>query len=636
MEHRTPSVPAGDRPGASHSLLGNLRMELMRFAPFSQMGERDLDFFLSHSTLEYFAPGEVLAEPAQQAVKRLFFIRQGAVRGEHGLADTQGAGIHYDAGDLFPISAAVAGRAVSATYRASADTFVLALPCAAMTELAASSAAFASFLQGRVLSFLELSARAVQAVYASQAMSEQSLERRLDEIMVRAPLACATGTPLRTALEEIRARRVGSVLIHAPDGTLCGILTRHDILDRVTLPAVGLDTPIEAVMVHPVMSLSPQHTAQDAALLMSRHGVRHVPVTENGRAVGIVSERDLFALQRLSLRGVSGAIRSAPDLPALESLAPDIRRFAQTLLAQGVQARQLTALISHLNDLLTERLLNLLARQHRLDLQQVCWLALGSEGRSEQTIATDQDNALILPDGATPAERDAWLAFAQAANAALARCGFPLCEGGVMAGNPACCLTYSGWLERFRHWVQQGAPQDLLDASIYFDFRGLAGNLDLAGRLRAEVNRLGREVPRFLKQLALNALTRSAALGWMGGVSGDADGSIDLKLQGTAIFVDAARLYALAQACPATGTRERLLTIGPGLGLQASEYEAWIVGFEFLQLLRLRRQLDGAAEQGSPNRITLDQLNDIDRRMLRESLRAARALQQRMRLDYER
>ena len=627
------SSPAGS---PSASLLGNLRIELARFAPFSQMAARDVDFFLTHTTLGYFAPGEVLVDPDQKAVDTLFFIRQGAVRGEHGVASHASGGIHYDTGDLFPISAAMAGRAVTATYRASADTFVLALPTQAMHELARASSAFASFLQGRVLSFLELSARAVQAAYASQALSEQSLEKRLDDIMVRTPLQCTVGTELRTALQEVSERRVGSILITGADGALQGILTRHDILDRVALPGLSLATPIEQVMVHPVMSLSPHHTAQDAALLMSRHGVRHVPITENGRPVGIVSERDLFALQRLSLRGVSNAIRTAADVKSLEHLAPDIRRFAHTLLAQGVQARQLTALISHLNDLLTERLLGLLAQEHGLDLNRVCWLALGSEGRSEQTIATDQDNALILPDDADESERGQWLAFAKAANLALAQCGFPLCEGGIMAGNAACCLTLSTWRARFEQWVLQGAPQDLLDASIYFDFRGLAGNLALAQTLRDEVNARGREVPRFLKQLALNALTRSAPLGWMGGVSGDADGSIDLKLQGTAIFVDAARLYALAQACPATGTRERLMAIGPTLGLQAAEYESWVVGFEFLQLLRLRRQLDGAKGAASPNRVTLDELNDIDRRILRESLRAARALQQRMRLDYER
>src|SRR5690606_7441664 len=109
--------------------------------------------------------------------------------------------------------------------------------------------------------------------------------------------------------------------------------------------------------------------------------------------------------------------------------------FARTLLGQGVQARQLTALISHLNDALTQRLLELMAREHGIELSACCWLALGSEGRSEQTISTAQDNALIRPEGSEPAP---YLAFARAVNEALDDCGFPLCKGGVMASNPAC------------------------------------------------------------------------------------------------------------------------------------------------------------------------------------------------------
>jgi len=306
-------------------------------------------------------------------------------------------------------------------------------------------------------------------------------------------------------------------------------------------------------MVSPVHHLSHEHTAEDAALLMSRHTIRHVPITRDGVVIGIVSERDLFAMQRLSLKHVSTSIRAAVDVDMLRLVAQDIRRFARSLLSQGVQARQLTALISHLNDVLTERLLEIKATEHGVDLSRLCWLALGSEGRNEQTIATDQDNALILPDDISAAARQTALAFARDVNQALDDCGYPLCKGGIMAGNPACCLTLREWRERFSHWIEHGAPQDLLNASIYFDFRPLAGDLTLAHRLRQEVNRAASRVPRFLKQLALNALTREPPLNWMGGIAADDEGRIDLKLQGTAIFVDGARLYALSQVitdCP--------------------------------------------------------------------------------------
>ncbi|MDI1268226.1 MAG: DUF294 nucleotidyltransferase-like domain-containing protein [Polaromonas sp.] len=620
----------------SSSLLANLRQELMRHPPFAQMQAGDVDFFLSHARQNYFAPEEILLEPDSGPVTELFFIRQGAVIGERGLAELSGGAFHYEPGELFPVSAALAQRAVTASYRAVADTFVLALPLASMHALAVMSPPFADFLNRRILKFLDLSRRALQVAYASQALAEQSLETPLGDVARQAPVTCPPDTPLREALSRMHQQRIGSMLVADEAGRPLGILTRYDILGRVTLAALPLDTPISQAMVQPVLTLSHEHTALDAALLMSKHGIRHVPVTRGGVAVGVVSERDLFAMQRLSLKQVSTSIRSAADVEMLKIVAQDIRRFAHSLLGQGVHARQLTALISHLNDVLTLRLLEIKAGEHGIDLSRLCWLALGSEGRSEQTIATDQDNALILPDDTTPAQREAALRFARDVNVALDACGYPLCRGGIMAGEPACCLTLHQWRERFARWIEHGAPEDLLNASIYFDFRPLAGDARLADSLRQEVSESARRAPRFIKQLATNALMHSPPLNWTGSIAVDDGGMIDLKLQGAAIFVDVARIYSLSRGVTATNTRERLDAVGTLLGLAPSEYQAWVSGFEFLQTLRLRVQLEGTASPQQPNHLKVDRLNDIDRRILRESFRVARSLQQRLQLDYER
>lgn len=623
--------PAASSP--SHHLLANLRQELMRYAPFGQMAGQDVDFFLAHASQQYFAPGEMVLAPQHGAVQELLYIRQGAVSGER--SGTLGA-FQYETGDLFPVGAAMAARAVTATYKATADSFVLALPRQSMLDLAACSPAFSDFLNDRIQRFLALSRQALQATYASQALAQQSLEKSLGEIATKVPVTCQPTTRLRDALTVMLERRIGSILVVDATGALRGILTRYDILGRVTLPGVALDRPIEDVMVSPVLALTDEHTAQDAAMLMSAKGIRHVPVTRGGQAIGVVSERDLFAIQRLSLKQISTALRTAVDAGRLRALASDIRAFAHSLLAQGVQARQLTSLISHLNDLLAERLVVLMAQRHGVSLQGLCWLALGSEGRGEQTIATDQDNALILDDGISAGERAAVPAFAQAVNAALDDCGYPLCQGGIMASNPACCLTLSEWRERFRHWVEHGAPADLLNASIFFDFRSVAGNGALAHTLRDAVTAMALSLPRFLQQLALNALAHTVPLNWVGGIAGDKDGLVDLKLQGTAVFVDAARIFALSRGIPMTGTRERIQAAGTSMGLAPSEFDAWAGGFEFIQMLRLRIQLSSDTPPERPNHVRLADLNDIDRRILKESFRVGRTMQQRLQLDYAR
>ena len=620
----------------SVSLLSNFRKELAEHAPFSQMAHADLDFFLSHASQHYYAPEDVLIEPASGVVTQLFFIRRGAVTGTRGLAGPMADVFEYETGDLLPLSALMARRAVKAVYRASADTFVLTLPVLAMQTLAQQSPVFADFLNQHTQQLLALSHQALLTSYATQALTEQQLEKPLEAWLQRSPVSCTPETPLREALQTMHQARIGAMLVTDPMGQPLGILTRFDILGRITLAQVSLDAPIAQVMTQPVLTLTTAHTAEDAALLMSRHGMRHVPITRNGAAVGMVSERDLFAMQKQSLKSVSSSLRGATDSASLIQAAEGIRRLAHSLLGQGVQARQLTAMISHLNDVLTEKLLALKAEEHGIDMRRLCWLALGSEGRDEQTIATDQDNALILSNDTTEAQRSKTLAFARDVNLVLDACGYPLCRGGVMAGEPACCLTWNEWRARFEQWVRQGTPEDLLNASIYFDFRYLSGDAMLAQSLRQEVVQAAQQIPRFLKQMALNALTRGVALNWRGAIDTDTNGTIDLKLQGAAIFVDVARIYSLAQGLAQTNTRQRLEASGQHMALAENEYGAWVSAFEFLQMLRLRIQLKGGPALAQPNRLEVAQLNDIDRRILRETLRVARQLQQRLQLDYQR
>ena len=623
----------------ANSLIAQLAREMGAFAPFAQMDEAHVRLFVQGSEQRYFSPEEAVMGPSDGPVRELLYIRRGAISGTKGMAQLSGGSFLYETGDLFPISAMIAERAVTASYQAREDSFVLALPSAKVQELAAQSPVFADFLNRRVQSFLDLSRKALQGQYASKVLAEQSMEAPLSELVRFAPVSCDGATPIRAALGVMKERRVGSMLILNPDQSAQGILTRHDVLDRITLPAVSLDAPIKDVMVSPVHCLTDDHTAQDAALMMSRYGIRHVPITREGKVIGIVSERDLFAMQRLSLQQLSSSLRQAPSVDALRALAPDIRKFAERLLGQGIQARQLTGLISHLNDLLTHRLLDLLAKQHGLDSSQACWLALGSEGRDEQTVATDQDNALVLIDGLQDGQVQQWLAFAREANQALDECGYPLCEGNIMASNPELCLSASRWQERFANWIEFGTPEDLLNASIFFDLRPLWGNASLAQALRQSITTKASTAPRFLKMLALNALQRTAPLTWTGAIETHSDGSVDLKLRGTAIFVDAARLYSLANGIAATNTRERLLAIGQVLGIKQREYEGWIGAFEFLQMLRLRVQTEIAEGRGDPdhpNRIEVRTMNTIDRRILKESLRLMSELQQRMQLDYGR
>jgi CBS domain-containing protein len=624
----------------SSSLIQNLRQQVMQRLPFSGMAVADVDFFIQSSCEVYFAPTEVILSPADGPPACLYLIRQGRVSGKRtapGLSDTA---FELEAGELFSVSASLAARPVAATYVAIGDCFCLTLPAADMQTLVGRSKPFRDFINNRVWMLLEQSRQALRNNFASKALLEQSLETRLGELIRRAPVTSFAQTPLREALTVMHTKRVGSILVVSEAGALLGILTRYDVLDRVTLAGISLDTPISQVMTKEVKTLTVDHTAESAAVMMSRFEIRHIPIIDlRERVVGLISERDLFSLQRQSLGTISALIQQTDEVEGLRECASSIRKFARNLLGQGVSARQLTFLVSHLNDVLTARLITLAAKSHGLDLNAFVWMSLGSEGRSEQTIATDQDNALMYRQTDHPDEKKAYLAFAREVNDALDMCGYPLCKGNIMASNASLCLTVDEWKARFLHWIEHGYPEDLLKAGIFFDFRGLAGNVELLKGLREDVKTVAARTPRFIKLLADAALLNHVPLNWLGGLETkklDGKSVIDLKLQGTAIVVETARIYALALGVEELNTQDRLAAIGRALGLPQTETDTWIAAFQFLQTLRLAIQIDREAIAGNPNALDVDSLNAVDRSILKESMARIRSLQQRLELDYVR
>jgi|CXWL01.1.fsa_nt_gi CBS domain-containing protein len=342
---------------------------------------------------------------------------------------------------------------------------------------------------------------------------------------------------------------------------------------------------------------------------------------------------------RLSPAALRWAIGAGPSADALVSTVADIRRLVQTEFVARGDVLATTRRYAQINDLVTERLVRSAASELGLDLGQACWLAFGSQGRGEQTPATDQDNGLVFCSTDPASERARWLELGQRVNRALDDCGYRLCKGGVMAGEPGCCLTLDEWCDRFDTWISHGAPADLLHASIHFDLRALVGRADLAALMRQRIAARAATLPRFLKQMADNALRHPAALNWLGQVRSQRRGGcarFDLKLHGTAIFVETARLYALAHGIEAVGTLERLHAVAQVLRVPAHESDSWRAGFVGLQRLRLQAQADRGELADNPNLIAMEALGPLGRQLLKQGLQAARLLQQRTELDYGR
>jgi CBS domain-containing protein len=397
----------------------------------------------------------------------------------------------------------------------------------------------------------------------------QTMHSPLSGIVRRAPVTVPPQSSVRAALQIMDRERIGSVVIAESDTRIpLGIFTLHDLLRRVSISNGDLEQPIANVMTRDLVTLEPQATAYHAALAMARHRLRHILIVDkHGRLLSVVSQNDLFSLQRVGAKEISNDIGSAENINSLILAARDIRQLTESMLAQGVGAEQLTYFISTLNDLLTMRVIELTRSGFELPSVKWCWIALGSEGRFEQTFTTDQDNAIVFESTDDEADRmrRQFLPFAQAVNRALDACGFLLCNGNIMAGNPMWCMSLNEWKRKFSAWIQTPQPKALLFASIFFDFRPLYGEHDLTVALRSGLLEACRKNPLFLHQMAENALQAQPPLGIFRDFkvqkTGEFPNTIDLKMTGLWPFIDAARIFALAYGVPETNTAARLRSV---------------------------------------------------------------------------
>jgi CBS domain-containing protein len=574
----------------------------------------------------------------------LYVIQRGHVR-VHNMA-VAGDDEVRGPGESFPVAALSAGAAGTRRFEATEDVFCYRLPRADFDALRQASPPFAEYCAQVMAGVVHHSLGQLRQNFSQRAVEQRTLLEPLRNVVRRNPVFCETGTPIRAALEAMRRERISSIPVVDGAQRPVGIFTQTDLLERVVLEGVDLATPISTVMTHGPGTIDELATAQEALAQMAQLGFHQLMVTREGRLVGVVSERDLFALQRVTMRNILQSTRLARDVAGLKRVVADIGSLTDNLIAQGAAAEPLTHTITSLNDALTHRLFDLLLPEFELEEIEWCWLSVGSEGRREQTVVTDQDNAILFhcrPGELGSVRRDL-LEFARAANDGLAELGFPLCPGNIMASNPEHCLEANEWRERFGGWLREPTPEALLGANIFFDFRPLVGNAGLAENLRAWLGELAAGNRLFLRMLVHNALQAEPSLGVIRKFrtdDGEHAGTIDLKSHGTRIFVDAARAFALALGIGETNTSQRLRLAGRRLGVDERQTDSVVEAYHYLQMLRLRTQrgehdeeprtpTQAARPAASANRVNPYALNELDQRMLKESFRQARALQQQL------
>jgi len=546
------------------------------------------------------------------------------------------------AGECFPLAALIGERATRTEHLAAEDTFCLLLAKHAFIKLFAVSNPLRDFALRGVSSLLDQVNQQVQLRAVETLGAQYSLDTRLGELAMRQPIGCAPDTPLRDAVRLMHEQHVGSIVVLDPADKPLGIFTLRD-LRRVVADGVDLAQPIGNLMTPNPFHLAPDASAFDAAIAMTERHIAHVCLVEHEKLCGVISERDLFSLQRVDLVHLARTIRHAGKVETLAGLRSDIRLLVDRMLAHGASSTQITHIVTLLNDHTVCRVIELTLEDMGDPGIPFTWLCFGSEGRREQTLHTDQDNGILFEasDAAEAAAiRERLLPIAREINQRLAQCGFTLCKGNIMAGNPELCLSRQEWSRRFAGFVLEATPENLLGSSIYFDLRTIWGPDEGCEQLREELLRRVANNSLFQKMLAENALRQRPPVGrfrdFVVARSGADKDTLDLKVQGLTPFVDGARLLALANGIGAVGTLERLRALIAKGVIDALDGAAYEEAYHFIQQTRMQQhQLQARDELPYSNRVDPDHLNHLDRRILRESFRQAQRLQSSLAMRYQ-
>lgn len=601
---------------------------LRSYPPFDRLPDHVVHQIASELQIEFVRAGQTILTRGGEPAQFLYIVCKGLVdllRSGDQVVDTLGPG------EAFGHPSLIRGQPPLVTVRAHTDTLLYLLPAAIFHRLRAEQPQFAAFFAASVIE------RLGYAIQSRQADSNPALfQTRLRDLIARPPVFISADATVGDAARLMRAERISSLIVdqHPP-----GIITDRDLRNRVLAEGLPDTTLVRQVMSAPATSISADALAFEGLLLMLERGIHHLPLVDHDRVIGLVTHTDILRRQSNSPLFLPRLLQRATSLADLRRYTDQVADAVTTLMAAGARVSDIGRVVAVAHDALLQRLLHDAEAELGPPPVPYAWLVLGSEGRYEQTLRTDQDNALVYNDEASPEAVRYFEQLAELVVGWLVECGFPRCPGNVMASNPEWRQPLSVWQRYFRRWIEVPDEESLLRTAIFFDYRQVYGALPAEPIFRT-ITQHAAEHRIFMARLARAALRQLAPLTFFRQVAlerrGEQRDLLDLKLRGTAMVVDIARLFGLEARSNETNTIARLRAAMAAGVLSREDADNLISAFELLSTLRLQHQQQQIALGLPPdNLVNFHQLGPRERRAIKESLQAIASVQRGVALMFQ-
>ncbi|MGF1757549.1 DUF294 nucleotidyltransferase-like domain-containing protein [Photobacterium sagamiensis] len=587
--------------------------------PFDRLYPEQQQVLKDALDVAYFRIGEKIIQ-AGETCSQLFIIIKGGV--EEISTDGKETYAHYASDDMFDVRAQLESESRH-NYIALEDTLCYLLPREIFVNFYQSNAQFAAYFDTNLARRQDL----IEEAQRQQNLAEFILTKINDD-NIQPCLMVPHDTSLKAVTEKMRAQGFDAALVELNPTPQYGIVTRTDLLHAVMLEQQPSDTAVSQVTTTPVISVNKGDFLFNAMIAMTRHKVKRVQVLDNGQVVGMLDLTQVLSLFSTHSHVLTLRIARAESIEELSLAASSQQRLVETLFNNGIHTLFVMELIATVNEQIIEKAFQLTvpADMHNL----CCLMVMGSEGRGEQILKTDQDNALIIQDGVDWPDCPRVM---EQLTQTLQQLGYPLCPGKVMVNNPKWVKTQGEWLHTISQCCQQGTEASMMDLAILADSHAVAGNQALLAPLQIHQHQQLAEKELLLSTFTRPALRFSVPLTLFGKIKSGKQG-VDIKRGGIFPIVHGVRALALECAIEDNNTFERINRLEQHKVLEPVTASNLSEALKLFIKIRLRQQLNHqAGGQNLP--LNISYLSRTERDLMRHSLHVVKKFKEWLGYHYQ-
>ena len=616
------------------------------FPPFSLMNEQKLMEIAGKVKISYVDRGQLIFKENDPPEDYFYLVKEGTVS----LSLSNEVVDICDEGDLFGVRSMLTGKPYVLQAETTTEALLYLIPIGSFKPILENNGEVALYFASGLAS-----GQTIMTEEKIRPVNKYSLKDS-PEILGSLPkpknlICCKPNDTIKSAAMLMDKHHIGSLIITDESGRPVGIITDTDLRREVATGKHGIEELVSDIMNSPVVTVSPDSSLMDMTVIMINKGIHHLCITEDGtaqsKAIGVCSERDLLLAQGNHPAIIVKEICKTDEEDRLSDLRDKAENLLRQYFKQGISIVTISRILSSINDALIKKAINLAeaAAKHKFEDPKLkyCWLSLGSEGREEQLLRTDVDNAILYEDAEEDKKdlaKQYFLYLGEYVNNILVKCGFQRCPANIMASNPECCLSLSEWKAKFHRWITSPDAHALMNSTIFFDFRAVDGAVELASSLQEYLIEAMDQESMFINHLASNALQNPPPLTFFKNImvekSGEHKDEFDIKARAMMPLADAARLLLLSHketGIHNTSERfKRLATLEPK---QKHLFEEASMAYLWLSGLRTRFGLEN---NDSGRFLPIKALNKLEKQMLRNTFIPIKEIQKllevRFQLDY--